>query len=137
MPIILRALLVLVGLVVIVIGLNVGLGGIHTLGWQYPPGFASETIPEVFTKQDSHVRYLGGVFVAGGGVFIASAAFPILAPAALTVCVMAFIGGLFRLVDMDAALFSNMEIMRSLIAELLLFPAIGYWLWRKIKQPES
>jgi hypothetical protein len=133
MPIILRILLALLGLITLVIGLNAGLGGIHTLGWQYTPGFATEADPAIFNLQDNHAHFLGGIFAAAGLILTATAFTPKLAPAAITVCIMTFIGGLFRLIDMDAALFADWEIMRSLVAELLLYPALAYWMWRSVK----
>ena len=130
MSIYLRILTGLLGLITLVVGLNAGLGGIHTLGWQYTPGFATVADPVAFHLQDSHARFLGGVFAAGGLILLATSLRPAFTPAAITVCVMAFIGGIFRLIAMDATLFSDFAIMRSLIAELVLFPAVGFWLLR-------
>lgn len=126
----LRVLTGLLGLITVVIGLNAGIGGIHTLGWQYAPGFATVADPVAFHLQDSHARFLGGVFAAGGMILLATSLQPVLTIAAITVCVMTFIGGIFRLIAMDASLFSDFAIMRSLIAELVLFPVVGFWLWR-------
>ena len=69
----LRALLALTGLGVLVIGANVGLGGIRTMGLQVDPGFVVEVEAEAFFDQDNHVRYLGGVFAAMGTALIAGA----------------------------------------------------------------
>lgn len=129
---VLRALLGLIGLVIIFLGLNVGFGGIQTLGWQGAGEFISIIDPALYEIRDNHVRFIGGVWLGVGLVFLASAFF--LSQLKMTVLVMLgviFLGGVARLSAMDAALLMSAEIVPSLIAELVVFPLIGVWVWRQ------
>ncbi len=69
--IILRAILVLVGAGIIFLGLNVGFGGIKTLGWQGETDFISVVKDAAYGAQDNHVRFLGGFWLGAGLLFIA------------------------------------------------------------------
>jgi Domain of unknown function (DUF4345) len=59
----LRVVLLVVGAVMIALGLNVGLGGIKTLGWQTAGEFVQATDIVAFSNQDNHVRFLGGFWL--------------------------------------------------------------------------
>ena len=104
----LRFVLAAVGVGIVVLGLNVGLGGIRTLGWQDARPFLEVTNTAVYGVHDSHIRFLGGVFMGIGLLFIAGSRFS----------------------SLDAASLSGVSLLPSLIAELLLFPAIAVWLSR-------
>ena len=95
----LRFVLAAVGVGIVVLGLNVGLGGIRTLGWQDARPFLEVTNTAVYGVHDSHIRFLGGVFMGIGLLFIAGS-------------------------------LAGVSLLPSLIAELLLFPAIAVWLSR-------
>lgn len=129
--IVLRVVLLLVGAVMIALGLNVGLGGILTLGWQGSADFVSVTNAEAFAAQDNHVRFLGG-FWLGAGLLTAAGAFFLnqLRPVLTGIAAMVFVGGLARLSAADPALVTSAAILPSLAAELVLFPALAIWLWR-------
>lgn len=130
MQTVLRALLGLIGLVIIFLGLNIGLGGIQTLGWQGAGEFISIIDPYLYEVRDNHVRFMGGVWLGVGLVFLASAF--LFSQLKMTVLVMfgvIFVGGVARLSVMDAALLMSAEIVPSLIAELVVFPLIGVWVW--------
>lgn len=61
----LRGVMALLGLAVVVLGLNIGLGGIRTLGWQGGAvEFLTVTDPALFAVRDSHVRFIGGIWLA-------------------------------------------------------------------------
>ena len=67
-----RALLFLAGLTVAFLGLNVSLGGITTMRWQEPVGFYAVAHKAGFLHPDNHVRFLGGIFLRAGSLFVAS-----------------------------------------------------------------
>lgn len=132
---ILRALLFLVGLGVIVLGLNVSLGGIATMGWQGSTDFFAITHQADFLRQDSHVRFLGGVFLGVGLIFVAgSYSLNHLRPALIAVTFLVFVGGIARFSILRADVLTDPGVVGSLIAELLLFPAIGLWIFRDLKK---
>ncbi|MBL4667207.1 MAG: DUF4345 family protein [Sneathiella sp.] len=68
----LKVVLLLIGAAIVMLGLNVGLGGIRTLGWQISPDFLTITNADIFHTQDSHIRFMGGVWFGIGGLFLAS-----------------------------------------------------------------
>ena len=85
----------------------------------------------VYGVHDSHIRFLGGVFMGIGLLFIAgSLALRKLRSVMLAICGTIFLGGLARFSSLDAASLSGVSLLPSLIAELLLFPAIAVWLSR-------
>ncbi len=131
---ILKLILVLLGLINIFIGINVGFGGILTLGLQGQTKFL-EVIDEYgFLTQDSHIRYFGGLYIGIG-------AFLILAPAnlqkyrtaLLLVFVLTFIGGLTRFTMMRPDIIFGKDIIGSLFAELILMPILFIWLLKITK----
>lgn len=132
MQYVLRATLGIIGLAIIFLGLNVGFGGIQTLGWQGAGEFVSIIDPDLYEVRDNHVRFIGGVWLGVGLVFLASAfLFSQLKMIVLVLFGVIFVGGMARLSAMDAALLMSAEIVPSLIAELVVFPLIGLWVWRQ------
>jgi len=129
---ILRVVLVIAGLVMIVLGLNVGLGGIRTLGLQVPGEFLQVTDAAIFANQDSHVRFLGG-FWLGAGILMATGAlwFERLQSLLIAICAMAFLGGVMRLSAHDPAIVLGQGLLPSVIAELMGFPLLGVWISRQ------
>lgn len=130
--IVLRIVLLAVGAVMIALGLNVGLGGIPTLGLQGSTDFVSVTNAAAFAVQDNHVRFLGG-FWLGAGLLMTAGAFFLnqLRPILIGIAAMVFVGGLARLSVQDPALVTSAAILPSLAAELILFPALALWLSRR------
>jgi hypothetical protein len=128
----LRTVLVIAGLVMIALGLNVGLGGIRTLGLQVPGDFLQVTDAAVFASQDSHVRFLGG-FWLGAGLLMASGSlwFERLQSLLIAICAMAFLGGVMRLTAHDPAIVLVQGLLPSVVAELLGFPLLGVWISRQ------
>jgi hypothetical protein len=124
---ILRAVLALIGAVVVVLGLNVGLGGIRTLGWQGGAvEFLTVTDPGLFAIRDSHIRFIGGIWLAIGLTLAAGAIWlERLRPVLVVIAALVFVGGLTRL---SGALPS--DVLPSLALELLGFPLLGWWVWR-------
>lgn len=127
----LRGVLLVLGAVVVVLGLNVGLGGIRTLGWQGGVvEFLTITDPAVFAVRDNHVRFIGGVWL-GAGLLVAGGAFWLkqLRAVLVAIAAMVFVGGLSRLGALDPALLADMAIIPSLLFELIGFPLLGLWAW--------
>lgn len=124
---ILRILLGLLGIAFTAFGVNIGAGGLSGLGLLVDPGFVTTTDPAAFAIHDSHVRFVGGVFTAIGlsyawGAMRGPAAYPLL------IILSAFIaaGGVFRLTGPLPP-----AVWPSFAAEILLMPALIYWLWRE------
>jgi hypothetical protein len=127
----LRAVLLLAGVFIAFTGVNIAFGGIATLGLQGSRDFVAITDEAAFLAQDSHVRFLGGLWLAVGGVFLAAAVRPqALKPAVLTCCVLIFAGGLARFSDLRFDLVFGPQIAGSLVAELVGMPLLFAWLRR-------
>jgi hypothetical protein len=124
--IILRVVLALVGTVVVVLGLNVGLGGIRTLGWQGGGEFLTVSDPALFAVRDSHIRFIGGIWLGIGLVLAAGAVwFDRLRPVLVAITALVFVGGLVRLSGPLPP-----EVVPSLVLELIGFPLLGWWMAR-------
>lgn len=128
---ILNVVLVLIGAVIIVSGLNIGLGGMQTLGWQLPRDFITVTDPEVFQLQDSHIRFVGGVWFGVGVVFVLGCfARARMRMTLVTLCLVVAGAGLFRLSAMDMDVLLSADIVGSWLFELVGFPLLAWWIWR-------
>ena len=124
----LRVVLVLAGAFIVFTGLNVALGGIPTLGWQGQTPFLQVTDATAFSAQDSHVRFLGGLWTAVGLFFIVAARAPSAHRPALYFAYAAiFLGGLARLSQMDFDTLFGPDIVGSLAAELIGMPLLFFW----------
>lgn len=128
----LRAILAIAGAAIVSLGLNVGLGGIQTLGWQGGQvNFLTVTDPAVFAVRDNHIRFIGGVWLAVGLFFLAGAVwFEKLRMVLIAMAAMIFVGGLARLSAADPTLLASAAIAPSLVIELILFPLLGLWISR-------
>ena len=130
--VVLRLVLSLTGLAIVFLGLNVGFGGIETLGWQGGQvDFLTITDPAVFAIRDNHVRFVGGVWLGVGLLFLAGAYSPrALKTVLIALTGLIFVGGLARLSAADASLLTGSAIAPSLLLELVLFPLLGFWIAR-------
>ena len=127
--IVLRTILMIIGAVIVVLGLNIGLGGIKTLGWQTVRDFVAITDSVTFGTQDNHIRFIGGVWFGVGVVFFAGGiALQSLRPTLIVLAVLIAVAGLFRLSALDAAVFTSMAIAPSLALEVVGFPLLALWL---------
>lgn len=127
----LRGVLVVVGAMIVLLGLNVGLGGIRTLGWQGgTTAFFEVTDPDLFAVRDSHVRFIGGVWL-GVGLIVLTGAFVFrhLRGVLIAMLAMIAIGGVARFSG-DASLLATPAILPSLGFELLLAPLLAIWIGR-------
>jgi hypothetical protein len=126
----LRTVLFLTGCVIVWLGLNIGLGGIQTLGWQGPDRFFAVTDANIFAVRDNHIRFIAGVWLTVGLLMILGAMMlKQMRSVLMSLMAMVFVGGLMRLSSADVALLSSIEIAPSLIAELVLFPLLGLWVF--------
>ena len=134
---VLRIILFITGAIVVWLGLNVGLGGVETLGWQGAQGFFTVTDSATFAIQDNHIRFIAGVWLSVGLILIVgSIALHQLRPVLITLTGMVFIGGLMRFTSADGSLLLSSNIAPSLIAELLAFPLLGFWI-HKVTKPNT
>lgn len=120
---------VIVGAAIIFLGLNVGLGGIRTLGWQSTRDFVAITDAAIFHAQDSHIRFIGGIWFGVGAAFVIGGfAMCTFRPTLIILSAMIAIAGLFRLSGMDPDVIFSVAILPSLVLELIGFPLLAWWL---------
>lgn len=125
----LNSVVVIVGAAIMFLGLNVGLGGIKTLGWQTTRDFISISDAATFYVQDSHIRFIGGIwFCVGAAFLIGGFAMNKFRPTLIILSVMIAIAGLFRLSGMDSGVISSAAIAPSMALELIGFPLLAWWL---------
>lgn len=132
---VLRLLLVLLGVVNLFIGINVGLGGIHTLGLQGQTKFLEITNERMYLVQDSHIRFFGGLYF-GVGLFLFLAATNLrkYEQGLKLIFALIFIGGLARFSILRPDIIFGKEIIGSLTAELAGMPLLYFWLSRTVKK---
>ena len=125
----LNTVVVIIGAAIILLGLNVGLGGIQTLGWQTTRDFISISDAATFHVQDSHIRFIGGVWFGVGVAFlIGGFAMNMFRPTLIIMSVMIAFAGLFRLSGMDSGVVFSAAIAPSIAFELVGFPLLAWWL---------
>jgi hypothetical protein len=125
----LRGVLALVGAIIVFLGLNVGLGGIQTLGWQGGAvSFVEVTDPDVFAIRDNHFRFIGGVWLGLGLLMLAaSVAFQQLRSVVVAFAAMVFVGGLARFSGGSLPVLLSIDVAPSLLFELVAMPLIALW----------
>jgi hypothetical protein len=129
-----KSVLVLVGISIMALGLNIGLGGIPTLGWQTSEPFIAVTNETVYHVQDSHIRFIGGVWFSVGAIFFLGAILrATLRPTLIILCAAIACAGLFRLSGLDCGAVFSAAILPSLALEIIAFPLLAWWLVRSGK----
>ena len=124
----LRVVLALAGAWIAFTGVNVAFGGITTLGWLGDRSFLQVTNPDDFRVQDSHVRFLGGLWLGIGLLFVLASLDPRQHRGGLSVAfAMVFLGGVTRLLGGDFATLLGPKVFGSLIAELVGMPLLFLW----------
>jgi hypothetical protein len=132
----LRVVLVLAGAFIVATGIDFAVGGFASLGIEGPRDFFTVTKQHAFDVRDNHTRFIGGVWLGVGLVFIASALFLQALKPALYACIaLIFLGGLARFSAQQIDLVLGPEIAPSLAAELVGMPLL--WLWVQRTKPRS
>jgi hypothetical protein len=125
----LRVVLFVAGVVIMTTGIDVGLGGITTLGWQGSNDFLAVTDRTAFAVHDSHIRFLGGVWLGLGLLVAMSARDPRRHRERLKLLIaLVFAGGLARLAQFDAQVLLDAGVIGSLVAEVVGMPVLHLWL---------
>lgn len=128
----LRTALAITAILVAYTGIDNALGGIATLGLQGPTDFFAVTNDPAFFARDSHVRFLGGVWLGVALVFLAGAFWlGALRQALATVSALAFVGGLSRLASLSVDDAISHGLAAPLAAELFILPLLGLWVSRR------
>lgn len=126
-----RIVVALSGAIVLVLALNIVMGGVATAGWLGERPFFTVTDDEQFRLIDSHTRFLGGLFAAAGLVLLLGALDPRKYAQALNVVFIGiFLGGVARFAKPDMDAFMNPDVGSALAAELILMPLLAFWLSR-------
>jgi len=130
----LRVLLIVLGVLNLLIGINVGFGGILTLGLQGQTKFFEIINEHGYLVQDSHIRFFGGLF-GGIGLFLilASTNLRKYQMALNLVFAVIFIGGLARFTMLRADIVFGREIVVSLFVELVMMPIFYIWLSKTVE----
>jgi len=124
----LRILLGLAGIYIVLSGINIAVGGMPTLGLGGQKNFFTVTDIQPYLIQDSHIRFVGGVWM-GIGLFFIVCAFNIVKykKQLLFAFWLIFIGGLSRLFQGHPEITFSKYIIGSLIAEVIGMPALYIW----------
>ena len=134
----LRVVLVLAGAFIVFTGVNVGFGGMLTLGLQGANDFFQITSEPAYLTQDSHVRFLGGLWLGVGLLFLVSVFdLPRFRPLLNLAFALIFIGGLTRFSMMRPDVLFGPDIAGSLAAELIGMPVLYLWLTRVVDRSRS
>lgn len=128
-----RVVLVLAGASILLTGINVAFGGIRTLGWQGERMFFDVTNQTAFLAQDSHVRFLGGLWLGVGLFFIVAATDLARHRGTLSILLaLVFLGGLARLTQMHLETTLGPNVLGSFLAELVGMPILFFWLSKSV-----
>jgi len=131
-----RLVLLLAGLFIVLTGVNIGYGGMASLGLMGSNAFFTVTDPLAFNVQDSHVRFVGGVWLGIGLIFLAASLWPKrMTTPVLVGCGLIFVGGWSRLSGHDLSLVFGPKLIGSLAAELIGVPVLALWVWRTRNAP--
>lgn len=124
----LRVILFLSALFIVFTGTDVTFGGINTLGLDGRQNFIQVTNENMFLIQDSHVRFLGGLWIGIGLLFLVSTFMLERMQTILKFCfVLIFIGGLGRFTQMNMDVLVDPHIIGSLVAELVGMVILYFW----------
>ncbi len=133
-----RIILVLLGIINLFLGINIVAGGIETMGWTGLENFLQITNESMYSVQDSHVRFFGGLY-AGVGLFLllASSNVKKYRDGLYLTFFLIFIGGLGRLGLPQSDVLFGSKIIGSFVVELLGMPLLSFWLFKKTAQPNT
>lgn len=133
----LRIVLFLAGILIVFTGLNIAFGGMLTLGWQGQTAFFEVTHKHAYLTQDSHIRFLGGLWTGIGLLFMVASTNPQRYQSGLKIAfVLILLGGMARFSQMQIDIIFGKDIVGSLVAELAGMPLLYFWLSRTVKKPQ-
>ena len=129
-----RTIVAAIGAANVFLGLNVGLGGLRTLGWQGAGVFFEVTDEHLYLIRDSHMRFYGGLYLAVG-LFLVLATTDLrrYRTALNLVFAMIFAGGLARVSAVRPDVVFGADPVVSLTVELVLMPILYVWLARMLR----
>jgi hypothetical protein len=130
----LRIILGLAGIYIILSGINIAVGGMPTLGLGGQKDFFKVTDLQPYLIQDSHIRFVGGVWM-GIGLFFVTTAIQInrYKKQLLFAFVLIFIGGLSRLFQGHPEITFGKFIIASFIAEVIGMPVLYIWVSKTVE----
>ena len=129
----LKIVLALMAAFIVLSGLNIGLGGLATLGWGGQKNFFTVTNETDYRIQDSHVRYVGGLWLGIGLFFFLSLTNLARFKTILLFCfALIFFGGVLRLFQGHPDTTFRLPVLPSLLAELLGMPLLFFWLHKAV-----
>ena len=124
----LRVVLVIAGAFIVYTGIDMAFGGMRTLGWQVRGSFFEVTDSHTFLLQDSHFRFLSGVWLALGLLLVLGATNVSRYQHLLKLAFfLIFAGGLARTTQLQPDILFDPAIMGSFIAEILGMPILYGW----------
>lgn len=130
-----RLVLLVAAAFIVMTGVNIGFGGIVTLGWQGSSDFLTVTNSHAYQLQDSHIRFLGGLWLGVGLALLFGAwDFQKWAGPLKISFVLIFIGGVMRFASTPQDVLLSQDIIGSLAAEVILMPFLYLWLTRNLIQ---
>jgi len=130
----LRIVLGLVGLYIVLSGINISVGGMPTLGLGGQSNFFKVTDMQPYLIQDSHIRFVGGVWLGLGLLFLLSTTNVLKYKTQLLFgCVLIFIGGLCRLFEMHPEITFGKNILGPFLAEIIGTPILYAWISKVVK----
>jgi len=137
-PILFKAVLSLAGAFIVLLGLDIGLGGITTRGWLGSNDFVAITDAHAFAVQDNHVKFLGGVWLGVGITLWAGAWNPTRFAQVLRLAfALIFFGGVMRLLSDNPEIAFGPDIIGSFAAELVGMPILYLWHRRLLRGDAS
>ncbi len=119
-----------VGLVLMSIAANTALGGMATLGWQFPSSVMTITDTENFARHDSNARFFAGTFIGLGLVISLSAFLPRFRPVSAILLICMALGGVFRLLQPEYSPLGDAALTPSILFEIVVFPFLALWIMR-------
>jgi Domain of unknown function (DUF4345) len=118
-------------------GIDNAFGGVMTLGLQGLRDFAQISDPVQFAIRDSHVRFLGGVYMLMGvAVGLSAIQLRRFHDALRLALIAAVAGGLARFTQLDLSVTFGPGVLVPLLAELVLMPLLYVWAERVARRQE-
>ena len=122
------------GIYIVMSGANIGLGGMKTLGLAGSRNFFEVTQQHAYFIQDSHVRFVGGVWLATGLMFLFTVAnLQKFHKVLYILCFQILIGGLARISQDNFSITFGPSIIGPILAEIFGAPILSFWIYKTFK----